>query len=142
MNDSRNPETVGTSFFATGAGATLSRTTCAARASAYRCVLVLPSTGDFLRSSKNSPFGRTSLRCYSQPFVRRTHYLDRVVRELGVEQPTGPRLVDLYASVVARDIVDGAITPYDGSMELRRLWLSAGCPSHLQLGGYFEDEWE
>jgi hypothetical protein len=42
MNDSLNPETVGTSFLVTGAGATLSRTTCAARASAYRWVLALP----------------------------------------------------------------------------------------------------
>jgi len=42
MKLSLNSETVGTSFFAATAGATLARMACAARPSAYRCVLALP----------------------------------------------------------------------------------------------------
>lgn len=72
MNCSWNPETVRTSFFASACGTTLSRIACAARSSAYRCVLALPFTGDFFRSSKKAPVGRTSLMWYSQPFVSRT----------------------------------------------------------------------
>ncbi len=93
MNCSWNSETVGTSFFAATAGATLARMVCAARSSAYRCVLALPFTGDFFRSSKRSPFGRTSLRWYSQPSVLRAQ--------------EGPQLRFGHPSTCAIDVTNG-----------------------------------
>jgi hypothetical protein len=51
-------------------------------------------------------------------------------------------LAELYALVIAGDLVAGATPPYEGSRELRQLWLSMGCPTALQQWSIYEDEYE
>jgi hypothetical protein len=69
-------------------------------------------------------------------------YVTQVAQELRIDIPNRRGLGELYALVIARDLVDGAAPPYEGSRELRRLWLVLGCPTSLQPWSMYEDGFE
>jgi hypothetical protein len=70
------------------------------------------------------------------------HYVERMMRELGVEMPAAAELPKLYGIAVAREMLARTITPRDGARELLGLWIKTGCPKDREFWGVYEDAYD
>jgi hypothetical protein len=60
------------------------------------------------------------------------HHLEAALEEADARLPSGDLLADLYAVAIAREIVAGSITPYDGAGED---WSVIGCAPETITSG-------
>jgi hypothetical protein len=69
-------------------------------------------------------------------------YVERMMKELGVQMPEEHEFAKLYGMAVARDMLAGKTTPYEGAGELRNLWVRTGHPEHLVPWAMYEEKYD
>jgi hypothetical protein len=68
--------------------------------------------------------------------------LTSMAAELKLDLPHSGAMPAVYAAAIAHDVVSCSLSPYEGSRELRRLWLATGCPVTLSAWSGLEDKFE
>lgn len=69
-------------------------------------------------------------------------FVERTMRELGVQPPNDAQLASLYSELVAADMLAGSTPARVGAREMFHIWLGTGCPKDLQRWSGFEDQYE